>query len=395
MIAYFDMFSGISGDMTLGALVDLGVPLEWLKNELSSMPFSGFDIREEKIRQNGIRAVNLFVDADHEHHARDYAAIKGLISDSLLSDRVKRLSLAAFEKIAVAESRIHGTDIERVHFHEVGGIDAIVDIVGSFLGIEYLGIHEVYASKVPLGSGTVTCSHGMLPVPAPATVTILKGVPVIFSKKKMELVTPTGAAIITTLASEFGSFPDMVMESVGYGSGKKEPEYGLPNLLRIITGEACDKAAGKGLVKETLTVVETSIDDMSPEITGYLMEKLFEAGALDVCFYHLQMKKNRPGTRIEVLLKPDKSQEIIELILEETTSTGVRHHSVDRMSLKREAVMVDTSFGKLQAKQITDSHGRERLVPEYEVCKKVAKERNIPLKDLFAQLCLDMDQSRL
>lgn len=395
MIAYFDVFAGISGDMTLGAFVDLGVPVDWLKEKLSALPLDGFDIRTEEVWQNGIRGVDLFVDAHGHVHAKDYKEIKRLISASPLSDRVKAQSLAAFEKIAIAESKIHGSDLECVHFHEVGGIDAIVDIVGSFLCAERLGITRVHASVIPLGHGFVKCSHGTIPVPVPATLAILKGIPVRDSGIGMEIVTPTGAAIITTLADSFGPMPSMVVDTIGYGSGKRRSDSGLPNLLRVVLGTCDEKGQRETIATEKVFVVETSTDDMSGEISGYLMEKLFEAGALDVCHIPVQMKKNRPGTRLEVLCKRDKLDQVIELILSQSTSNGVRYHQVERALLKRREVVVDTAFGRLQAKEVTYPDGSIRIIPEYEVCRRVADEKKIALQDVYTQLCLDMNQSRL
>ncbi|HKK91217.1 MAG TPA: nickel pincer cofactor biosynthesis protein LarC [Desulfobacteraceae bacterium] len=401
MIAYFDLFSGISGDMTLGAFVDLGVPVDWLRKKIATLLVDGFDIRAEDTWHNGIKAVNIFVDAEENPPARHYTAIKKLISDSPLSERVKNLSLSAFEKIARAEAAIHGSDLETVHFHEVGGIDAVVDIVGAFLCVEYLGITQVSASTVAVGSGSVRCSHGVIPVPVPAVAAMLQGIPVKPSNAEMELVTPTGAAIITTLATGFGRMPEMVMDRTGYGAGKRESSAGLPNLLRIVTGrEVADKPESPlrsaGFVtQESVFVVETSIDDMNPEFSGYLMERLFQANALDVCFFPVQMKKNRPGTRLEVVCRPKDVQGIIDLVLSESTTTGVRCHEQQRMVLPREETSVQTGFGTVSVKKITDPDGNDRLMPEFEVCRAIALQKKMPLKDVYRQVCLDMDRSRL
>lgn len=481
--AYFDMFSGISGDMTLGACVDLGVPVTWLNQQFEKMPLPNVRIRVEDARRNGIRAVNLFVEeiaasvpysehdpkkdfiphsehglegdstphsghdpekesplhsernsgkgsCSHSGHdsgkdlhshgtsshpashsgSRNYEQIRALISASPFSQYVISSSLSAFEKIASAESAIHGTPLEKVHFHEVGGIDAIVDIVGAFLCMEYLGIKEVYASEIPLGSGTVTCCHGIIPVPAPATLKILKGVPVTSTGSAMEMVTPTGAAIITTLTSHFGSVPDMVVGESGYGSGKRENREGLPNLLRIITGnrisrkhcsDGDDKAVAACSVledqhpaldfnlvvtHERIHVVTTTIDDMNPEFYGYIMEKLFESGALDVSHIPLQMKKNRPGTRLEAICHGRDLNAVIKVILTESTTAGVRFHAVDRAVLKRSNIEVETSFGPVKAKQIIDPQGQVRIVPEYEVCRRIARETDLPLQDVYKRI---------
>ncbi len=445
MIAWFDIVSGISGDMTLGAFVDLGVPIDWLMEHLTLLPIEKFDLRCENILQNGIKVVNLFVDIDndchthkphgdiHSHdtpqahthkfrgdiythihtqegnhpvhtghqnsHVRDYREIKRIISEAELPSRVKSLSLSAFEKIAIAESKIHGLDMDNVHFHEVGAVDSIVDIVGSFLCVDFLGITDVYASHIPLGKGFVKCSHGILPVPAPAVLSILKGIPIKDSNIEMELVTPTGAAIIATLVSNFGSMPHMVIDNVGYGSGKNTNDSDIPNFLRIVTGT---KACGSGLflgnesvIIEDIFVVETSIDDMIPEIAGYIMEKLFEKGALDVCHIPVQMKKNRPGIRLEVICSSDKLKDIINLILNETTTLGVRYHKVKRACLKRQAISIDTCFGKIQAKEITGTTGEKRMVPEYEACCEIAAKRNLPLRDVYTQVCLDINHGKI
>ncbi len=415
MIAYFDMFSGVSGDMVLGAFIDLGVPVEWLKEQFRKMPLPDADIRAENIWQNGIKAVNLFVDeqhashshhhdhADHSkhhhhHHSKNYSQIKELISNSPFSDYVKSSALKAFEKIALAESEIHGTEIEKVHFHEVGGVDAIVDITGAFLCAEYLGITGIYGSVLSLGRGSVKCSHGVIPVPAPATLKILKDIPVKPSNCNMETVTPTGAAIITTMTQAFGDIPEMVIKSTGYGSGKRKSSDGLPNVLRIITGDLrvnknqsenklseSDQISfnNQNLLSQTVYVAETSIDDMSPEIAGYIMEKLFENGALDATYTAIQMKKNRPAFRLQVICCKEKLEELIEIILTESTSSGIRFYRTNRAVLARKRVEIETQFGKVNAKQITDPNGKNRIIPEYEECREIAVENNIPIKDIY------------
>ncbi|MEN8212427.1 MAG: nickel pincer cofactor biosynthesis protein LarC, partial [Thermodesulfobacteriota bacterium] len=286
MIAYFDIFSGISGDMTLGAFIDLGVPVEWVEQKLSTV-LNGFKIKISVVEKNYLKATDITVDIDEQNGlSRNYKDIKKLIKNSSLPDKVKENSLSAFKKIARAESYIHDKDIETIHFHEIGGIDSIVDIIGSFLCVEYLEIKNVFASAIPLGSGSIHCSHGQIPVPVPATLEILKNIPVKPSDATSEIVTPTGAAIISTLASSFGTIPEMIIKKTGYGSGKKDTGSGLPNLLRIVLGEPATNQNEKSISiqKETIYVVKTNIDDMSPEISGFLMEILFENNALDVCY---------------------------------------------------------------------------------------------------------------
>ncbi len=389
MIAYFDMFSGISGDMTLGALIDLGVPVDWLKEKLNHM-LKGFQLKTRVVYKNHLKATDLFV-AVEGGASRNYNEIRVLIETSSLPEKVKMNSLSAFQKIALAESHIHGKDIETIHFHEIGGIDSIVDIIGSFLCVEYLGIEKVYASSIPLGSGVVACAHGKIPVPVPATVAILKDVPVRNSDAVTEIVTPTGAAIIATLASSFGRMPEMIIKQVGYGSGKRDTGSCLPNLLRIILGDpmAREKKNKAGIYKEAIHVVKTNVDDTTPEVLGFLMETLFDNKALDVCYIPVQMKKNRPGIQLEVICQKQDLDNIIQIILAQTTSIGVRHYECERSFLLREKVFVETLFGKLQVKKIIHPDNSIRFVPEYDIAKKVAEEKKIPLKDVYTRILFD------
>lgn len=380
MQLYFDCFSGISGDMTLGAFIDLGVPVDWLKSELERLPLEHFDITVENISRNGIHAKNVFVHDDVKAHPMDYEKIRSLIESGPHSERVKKLSLEIFEKIAVAESGIHGCKKEKIHFHEVGGIDAVVDIVGTALCVEYLGITKVTASKIPTGSGFVNCSHGVIPVPAPATIAILKDIPVYGVDIQKEIVTPTGAAIISALSESFGDMPEMMIEKIGYGSGKRDLE-GRPNLLRIIAGRAAEKN-----IEQDVLIIETAIDDMNPEIYSYLMERLFDDGALDVYWQPVYMKKNRPGIVVTVLCTVEKKEVIVNRIFSETTTSGVKFFPAKRNVLKRRLVEIDTTFGKIQAKEITGNDGTVRLVPEYEECKKIAGEKEVPIRDVYDRI---------
>ena len=393
MIAYFDIFSGISGDMTLGALIDLGVPVDWLQSQIQTILFPEFEINTEAIQKNGISAQNLFVKSLSKDHARNYQQIKKIISQSNFSKKVKEDSLSAFEKIANAEAKIHSQNIENIHFHEVGSVDAIVDIVGTFLCIEYLDIDKIYSSKISLGSGFIECSHGVLPVPAPATLAILKDVPIVSHDSNHELVTPTGAAIITTLAADFGKIPEMIIKDVGYGAGKSESISKIPNLLRIITGEqGHDKYK---TYKDSIYVVETTTDDMPQEYSGYIFQKLFKIGALDVCHIPMQMKKNRPGIRLEVLCKEKDLNNIIDLIFKESTTTGIRYYKADRIKLKREIITIKTTFGEMLAKKITNPDKTTIVQPEYEELKKIAEKNNIPLKKVYQQVNLDINSLKL
>lgn len=381
-LAYFDCFSGISGDMTLGALVHLGVPLDWLKHQLAALPLEGFDIVARNVTCNGMGAVKVDVRCLEKQPHRHHSDIVALIEKSDLPLPVKQNSLAIFDRLAEAEAHIHGCTKESVHFHEVGAVDAVADIVGSCLGLDYLGIDAIHVSPLPLGSGMLTCEHGVLPIPAPATVEILKDVPVYGGPRGKELVTPTGAAIAASLANAFGPLPEMRVEKAGYGAGSHQLAE-QPNVLRVMIGEPVPQSM---VTTETLQVVETSLDDMNPEFFGYLMERLFEDGALDVLWVPVHMKKNRPGTLVQVLCEAGVRQAVIDRILSETTSLGVRWHEVRRMALKRRAVEVDTDFGRVAAKAITGIDGSVRIVPEFEVCRKIALEKGVALRTVYASV---------
>ncbi len=388
MLAYFDCFSGISGDMTLGALMDLGVEPNWLKERLGTIiPVSQFDIIVAEVQRSGIRATQVRVKTREGATSRDYADIKELIDTCGLSPKVKVTALEIFAKLAHAEARIHNCSIEKVHFHEVGGIDAIVDVVGTALGLDYLDIDKVIASPIPVGKGFIECSHGSLPVPAPATLAILEGVPVYGSDIAHELVTPTGAAIVATLAEGFEPLPAMTIGRIGYGAGRRDLEA-RPNLLRIITGRGTRSNAVSPdcAHEETITVLETCIDDMSPEICGYLGERLFSDGALDVCWIPVYMKKNRPGTLLQVLCREDASDGLMRRIFSETTTLGVRYHKTRRWVLQREPLEINTRYGPVTVKRVTDPAGHVRLVPEYEDCRRIALKHNIPLRAVYEKV---------
>ena len=378
--AYFDCFSGISGDMTLGALIDLGAPVDWLQNELSRLPLNRFQLTAAPVMRNGIRAILANVEIEESGRSRDYKKIKSLLEDCPLSDAVKSRSLSVFEKLAIAEAAIHGCPVDEVHFHELGGVDAIVDIVGTALCLEKLGIHEVISSRIPLGSGFVQCRHGRLPVPAPATIEILKDAAVYGAEVDSELVTPTGAAILTSLAQSFGPLPPMHVKKTGYGAGQRELTD-RPNVLRIITGTPADSL--QGLQTDQIIILETAIDDMNPELFGFIMERLYEDGALDVCWIPVHMKKNRPGTLVKVLCREDGKDRLIRRLLSETTTLGVRYYKAERKVLAREQLTIQTSYGEIQVKRIKDPDGGHRLVPEYDVCKDIALKRNLPLRVVY------------
>lgn len=376
MMAYFDCFSGISGDMTLGAFIDLGVPGRWLLETLRrSLAMDDFDIRVDSVTRSGITAKQVDVVASDAVH-RNYGQIHRLISESTLPERVKSISLAMFDRLAAAEAKIHGCTKDAVHFHEVGGVDAIVDMVGAALCVDYLDIRHIRASKIPVGSGMVDCHHGRLPIPAPATIALLSGVPVYDNGITGELVTPTGAAILTTLSEGYDALPDMIVDNVGYGAGHRDTGP-HPNLLRIITGNVATEQS------DSVVMVETGIDDMNPEIFGYLTDRLFAAGALDVGLVPIYMKKGRPGTQLQILCTEALRDKLISLVLSESTSIGVRYYPVKRRVLERKVVTVETEYGEVAAKAVRTADGYLRVTPEYSACRRIAEEKDLPIRVVY------------
>jgi uncharacterized protein (TIGR00299 family) protein len=382
MIAYLDCIAGISGDMLLGAMIDLGVPAERIVEEIQKLPLEGFGISASRVQINGIGATDVVVTATGDSHSRDYRQIRQLVEHSPLYDHVKQLALGVFSRLAEAEAGVHGCAVEDVHFHEVGGIDALVDIVGTAFCCDYLDLSDIRASSLPLGRGFVECRHGVLPLPAPATLALLGDVPVHGVAVNTELVTPTGAALITELASGFGEMPTMRIDRCGYGAGKNRLAD-RPNLLRVVLGNA--EATGG---EETLVQVETSIDDMNPEFYGHVMDLLFEDGAVDVNLVPMYMKKQRPATLLRVLCPESVRSAVVDRLLSETTSLGVRHHMIQRKTLPRESVVVKTALGPVAAKKTTGPDGRVRLAPEYEACRGIARRTGRPLQTVY-QAALD------
>jgi pyridinium-3,5-bisthiocarboxylic acid mononucleotide nickel chelatase len=377
-IAYLDCFSGISGDMFIGALIDAGLPLEELRKVLQSLPLIGYSLevtREERNLLFGTR-FKVKVTRDPQPHRR-FSDIRDLIRAGNLSPSVRDKSIAIFESIAVEEGKIHGCSVEEVHFHEVGAIDSIVDIVGSVLGMEYLGIDTACASSLPLGSGFVETAHGRIPLPAPATVALLRGIPVHDSGLKEELVTPTGAALVKGLVHSFGPLPPMVIEKVGYGVGSRNLAD-RPNLLRILIGQEQG-----GAHEETVVILESNLDDTNPEWLGFLMERLFEAGALDVVFSPCYMKKNRPAVLVHVMGKPHQKDQLMDLLFSESTTLGVRFHFTQRRILERSSVEMDSPWGRTKVKKVFRPDGSFHLLPEFEECRRIAKEKGVPMKDMY------------
>jgi uncharacterized protein (TIGR00299 family) protein len=340
-----------------------------------------------------MQAARVIVDIHDDRTSRTYADIRRLIADCSLADEVKSRSLDIFARLANAESSIHGCRPEEVHFHEVGGLDAIVDVVGASLCMKYLAITEIYASRIPLGTGFVDCRHGRIPLPAPATLELLKTIPTYGTGIENELVTPTGAAIVATLATAFGPMPEMTIHRVGYGAGERELAA-VPNLLRIVIGSSSPTGKSRsGVDHDRILMVETSIDDMNPEIFGYLMDRLFEDGALDVYYIPIFMKKNRPATLIQVLAPLDRREVISQRLFAETTTTGIRCHEIQRQLLPREVVEVETSFGRLPVKRVCGVGGNFRLVPEFDVCKKIAVANRLPLQAVYEKIAAEVSHT--
>ncbi|MBI3399398.1 MAG: nickel pincer cofactor biosynthesis protein LarC [Deltaproteobacteria bacterium] len=374
-IAYFDCCSGISGDMLLGALINCGLDIKALRKELAKLDLKDYAVSASKDERHHITGTNFHVRFKESSRHRTFKEIKILISRSRLSQRVKDLSISIFANLAKAEAKIHGCKPDDVHFHEVGAIDSIVDIIGTAIGMEHLGIEKVYASPLPLGSGWVNTSHGRMPIPAPATLELLKDVPIASSLVASELTTPTGAAIIKTLAEDFGAMPNMRINKIGYGIGDKDFKE-IPNILRLVIGEGSGGA-------ERLLVLETNIDDMNPQIYDYLMARLFKKGAFDVFLTPIQMKKGRPAILLKVLCPANKKDAMMDIVFEETTTIGIRTYEVDRYCLDKGIKIVSTPYGKVRVK-ISQSNGNSiNIQPEYEDCKKIAEKKNIPLKEVI------------
>lgn len=374
-IAYFDCCAGISGDMILGALIDSGLDVKTLQRELNKLPIKGYSLSASRDERHHITGTNFHVKFKESRRHRTFTGIKSLINKSKLSAKVKELSAAIFLDLAKAEAKVHGCNVNEVYFHEVGAIDSIVDIVGTAIGIEQLGIEKIYSSPLPLGSGWVETSHGRMPVPAPATLELLKDAPIVPSLVESELTTPTGAAIIKTLVNDFGDMPRMKIERLGYGIGDKDFKQ-IPNILRAIIGK------GRGVSKKLL-VIETNIDDMNPQIYDYLVDRLLKKGALDVFLMPIQMKKGRPAVLLKALCPCSRKDAIMDAIFRETTTIGIRVYEVERYCLERSIKDVLTPYGKVKIK-ISHMEGKPiNIQPEYEDCKRIAEKKSVPLKKVM------------
>ena len=416
-IAYVDCFSGVSGDMFLAALIDAGVSPKLLEETVAALNI-GATLEISKVNRSGITATKVDVvvngkkdlpretraaaPAPHHHHephthdhphGRGLTEIRELIHHSKISRSAKTTAIAIFEKLGAAESKIHNVPIDRIHFHEVGATDALVDIICAAVGAEALAVDEFICSPLNVGGGTVVCAHGTFPVPAPATVELLKGAPVYSSGLQAELVTPTGAAIVATLAARFSAFPEMKIQTTGYGAGTRDfPAH--PNVLRITIGESCGKgtcgadipvreSSGNEPSQDTITVLEANLDDLNPQIFGYVMDRLLEADALDIFATAIQMKKNRPGTLLTILAKPEDAAKLTQIVFAETTTLGVRCREESRQILARKWTTVPTRFGDVRIKIASLNGAVASYAPEYEDCRRLAAEQKIPLKTVM------------
>jgi len=386
-IAYFDCYSGISGDMILGALVDLGVDPGKIRKALKTLDLKGYKLKTSRVQRGlitGTKAQVSLTKPSHHHSARKYSDIKKLIANSGISATAKKNSLEIFKRIAQVEAVIHNTTMEKIHFHEVGAVDSIVDIVGGVVAIESLQLDKIYASPLNVGEGFVQCAHGCLPVPAPATLKLLQGIPVFSSGVKKELTTPTGAAMIGFYADKFGSLPAMTIIGDGYGAGDHIiPE--MPNMLRVVLGEISAQPAKPKEFDEELVLIESNIDDMNPEFYEGTMESLFRAGALDVYLTPIIMKKSRPANKISVLAHEADRQVMSEILLHETSSFGVRYYRIGRTVLEREIKTVKTKWGLVKIK-LGKLNGKViQISPEYEDCKNVSRKTKVTVKNIYEE----------
>ena len=374
MLCYLDVFSGISGDMLVGALADAGADQAAIVDAIASLE-TGAVLSFERVKRCGIAATKFHVDVQEAHAHRHLSHILKMIEKAALPERAKQNAAAVFQRLAEAEAAVHQVPVEHVHFHEVGAADSIADIVGACVAFELLGVTSIVSAPLNVGSGTASTAHGLLPVPAPATAALLRGKPVYSDGPAVELTTPTGAALAVTLAREFGALPPLKIAATGYGAGG----YDFPdraNVLRVILGEETGAAEAT-----TITVLEANIDDLSPQILAYAMDRLFEKGALDVTLQPIEMKKGRPGTLLRVLARPEDREAMVETIFAETSTLGLRTYTAERRVQARHWVDVETPHGKVRMKV----SGEGAYAPEYEDCRRIAQESGVPLKDVIAE----------
>jgi len=366
-IAYFDCFSGVSGDMILGALLDAGLDIRELEAGLGRLKISGYKLKAEKTAKKGISGTRFSVDIIEQNVERSLKDIVEIIDKSDLDDDIKDLSKNTFRELAIVEASIHGKSIDEIHFHEAGGLDSIIDVVGSLISIKRLGIEAIYSSRIHVGTGFLECQHGVLPVPAPATLALLKQIPIYSTGIEAELATPTGVCVLKTLSRGFGIMPEMKVEKVGYGAGSRDLE--IPNLLRVYVGETSQG----GYEKDEVILIETNIDNTSPELLAYASETLLKQGALDVFMTPIFMKKNRPGTMLSILTTGDKLDESLSTIFAEIATLGVRICRLERKKLSREVISMKTRFGEIEVKIGKAGNQIKNITPEYESCKEAVR----------------------
>ncbi|MDQ3373039.1 MAG: nickel pincer cofactor biosynthesis protein LarC [Acidobacteriota bacterium] len=387
---YFDCFAGASGDMILGALIALGIEQTELIEQIKLLDVADFEIIFKTVDKSGISAIHAEVKVPHEHAHRHLQTIQKIIFDSRLSDNVKARAIEIFTKLAEAEAKIHGIGIDEVHFHEVGAMDAIIDVVGACVGFEMLKIENFVCSKIHVGSGFAKMAHGTFPVPPPAVAELLKGAPIYSTEIEGELITPTGAAIIATVCKEFGSIPEMIIEKTAYGAGTREYKN-FPNVLRLLLGEAQrpkpkdqsqPTTQNRQSKTDNLFLMETNIDDLSPQTLGFVMERTFKLGALDCWFTPIQMKKNRPATMVSILCSEDKKEILIELLYTETTTLGIRVKEIERNCLERESQKIKTEFGEVNVKIALYKGKIVNVKPEYEQLRQISLNSGISLQEV-------------
>jgi pyridinium-3,5-bisthiocarboxylic acid mononucleotide nickel chelatase len=399
-LLYIDCFAGVSGDMFLGALLDLGVSEKALRSELAKLKLPGFTVATRRVVKQNISATKFdciesapalhrSAATTHSHDHRGFTEIAQMITGSELSEDVKRRAVSTFRRLGEAEAHIHGVPLEKIHFHEIGAVDSIVDIVGACIALEILGVKEVQASLPPLGSGFVETAHGKFPVPAPATLELLKGLPTRPSNEPVELTTPTGAALLAEFCTKFGTLPSMRIEKIGYGAGTRDLEKS-PNVLRVVLGESQEKSQRRADV-DTIAVIETNIDDMNPQLFGDVMERLLAAGALDVYLTPVQMKKNRPGTLVTMLCEVGDVDRMAELLLTHTTSFGLRIYEAQRRKLSREIVKVATKFGEIEVKIGRLTGKIVSRSPEFESCKRAAAKAGVGAKEVYEEVVRSLE----
>lgn len=380
-IAYFDCASGISGDMTLGALVDAGADLATIQAGIDSLGLPSCRLVATEVKKRGFRATQLRVEYEPEHKHRHLSHITAMIEGSTLTARAKDLATRVFKQLAAAEAIVHGTSVEKVHFHEVGAVDSIADIIGCAIGFDLLGIDRFVFSPVPTGHGFIEIAHGRCSIPAPATAELLRGVPLASLDVEGELVTPTGAAIVAALADDVGTLPPMAIELIGYGAGQMD--FPQANILRILVGESSDPSQGNGLITESIVVLETNLDDATGEIIGNVVDQLWAAGALDVVLMPIHMKKGRPGVLLSTQCRPADAGKLETLLFTQTSTLGVRRATVTRNVLRRETHRVQTPWGPILGKMAFLPDGTQRFSPEYEECRRVAEQHGVPLAQVM------------